>query len=78
MPMTQEMESHLRGDTTIGPLGDLTGDIYRLLQEARSVNNQDAIEILAYVHERICRARHEISGEPVRTLPPRPSITIPF
>ena len=32
--LSVEMQRHLLGDSVIGPLGELTGDVYELLEDA--------------------------------------------
>ena len=72
--LSVEMQRHLLGDSVIGPLGELTGDVYELLEDAKKSNDNKSAAILSYIHERICRARHEISGDETRPLPPRPKL----
>lgn len=76
--LSEDLQRNLLADTAFvgpgefGPLGTLTADIYRLLEAAQAAGDQHSASILHYVHERICRARHEISGDETRELPPRP------
>ena len=72
--LTVEMQRHSLGDSAIGMLGELTGDVYELLEDAKKSNDNKSAAILSYIHERICRARHEISGDETRPLPPRPQL----
>lgn len=65
-------DSAFVGNGDFGPLGKLTADVYRLLESARAEGDDKAAKILVYVHERICRARQEISGDAFRELPERP------
>lgn len=76
--LSEDLQRNLLDDTAWvgekfgGPLGSLTSDTYRLLEAAKERGDEQAIAILVYMHERICRARHEISGDPFRELPARP------
>jgi len=76
--LSEALQRNLLDDTAFvgekfgGPLGTLTSETYRMLEAARDAGDERSAEILAYMHERICRARHEISGDPIRELPPAP------
>lgn len=75
--LSRPMQLHLLNDslfadTDLGPLSTLTGDVYRLLEAARKAGDNRSSEILVYIHERICRARHEIAGDETRELPAKP------
>lgn len=63
------------GPGDLGPLGTLTSEVYRYLEAAQAIGDDRLIELFTYLHERICRARHEISGDPTRELPARPMLT---
>lgn len=76
--LSEDLQRNLLDDTAFvgaggfGPLGQLTSDCYRLIEAAKANGDEHAVVILTYMHERICRARHEISGDPIRELPLRP------
>lgn len=65
-------DSAFVGAGDFGPLGKLTSDCYRMLRAAENNGDMLAVAVLTYMHERICRARCEISGDPPRALPRRP------
>lgn len=65
-------DSAFVGPGDFGPLGRLTADCYTLLEAARAQGDENGAKILVYMHERICRARQEISGDAFRELPERP------
>lgn len=77
--LSEDLQRNLLGDSEFvgpgdfGPLGTLTADIYKLLEAAQAAGDERSAELLLYVHERICRARHEISGDPPRELPATPT-----
>jgi hypothetical protein len=79
--LSEDMQRNLLDDSAFvgpgdfGPLGTLTSDVYLYLEAARAIGDDRSIELFTYLHERICRARHEISGDPTRELPPRPMLT---
>lgn len=75
--LSSELQRHLLGDSVIGPLGDLTGEVWDLWSAADEAGDLRAKEILSYVHERVCRARHEIAGDKTRKLPPAPTFHSP-
>lgn len=76
--LSEDLQRNLLDDSAFvgagdfGPLGRLTSDCYRLLESAKANGDEQAVVILRYMHERICRARHEISGDRIRELPARP------
>lgn len=77
--ISEDLQRNLLDDTAFvgdkfgGPLGSLTSETYRMIEAARALGDDHAATILAYMHERICRARHEISGDPFRDLPAKPA-----
>ena len=55
------------------PLKELTGDVYRLYEDATRAGDGRAQALLRYVHEAICKARYEVRGEQFnREMPSRP------
>lgn len=61
-------------DRTQSPIAALTGDVYGLIEAARSVDDHRALIILRYIHEKLCEARYTICGRPFdRPLPVRPT-----
>lgn len=76
--LSEDLQRNLLDDSAFvgagdfGPLGRLTSDCYRLLEAAKANGDEQTAVVLTYMHERICRARHEISGDPIRELPVRP------
>lgn len=59
------------------PMANLTGDVYRLLEDAREANDDRAGALLGYIHEKICEARYALNNEPWpanRIIPSRPDL----
>jgi len=60
-------------NSTYGVMGQLTGDVYRLLDELRS--DPAIYAVMRWMHERVCLARYEMRGEPFdREMPDRPTL----